>query len=206
MANIFCCIKQRISKIFRTMLFHMSITVVKSKEILAENNEDTDKDLKKTLKIQAKAEKSQYSVLKKSRWTLLMNSNNLSDNRAENLKDIFSKHQNLAVCYAMKEEMCRLFKIYNYTEALSGWQAWFSSAKESNIPTLVNFAEQKEKRINGLVAHAVHNISTGKLEGFNNKIKVAKRIACGYRNEKYFFTLIRYLSIPAVINSFHNFS
>ncbi|MEE1286686.1 MAG: transposase, partial [Ruminobacter sp.] len=30
--------------------------------------------------------------------------------------------------------------------------------------------------------------------GMNNKIKVAKRIAYGYRDEDYFFTLIRYKS------------
>ena len=65
-------------------------------------------------------------------------------------------------------------------------------------PPLVKFAELKEKRIEGLVAHARHNISTGKLEGFNNKIKVVKRIGYGYRNEDYFFTLIRYMSIPAI--------
>ena len=44
----------------------------------------------------------------------------------------------------------------------------------------------------GLVAHATHPISTGKLESMNNKIKVAKRIAYGYRDEDYFFRLIRY--------------
>ena len=46
----------------------------------------------------------------------------------------------------------------------------------------------------GLVAHATHPISTGKLESMNNKIKVAKRIAYGYRDEDYFFRLIRYQS------------
>jgi transposase len=45
-----------------------------------------------------------------------------------------------------------------------------------------------------MVAHAIHPISTGKLEGMNNKIKVAKRIAYGYRDEDYFFYLIRYQS------------
>lgn len=64
---------------------------------------------------------------------------------------------------------------------------------------MVKFALQKEKRVYGLAAHAIFQISTGKLEGFNNKIKVAKRIAYGYRNEDYFFKLIRLLSIP----SFH---
>ena len=50
----------------------------------------------------------------------------------------------------------------------------------------------------GLVAHASHPISTGKLEGFNNRIKVAKRIGYGYRDEDYFFSLIQYFSIPSV--------
>ena len=41
------------------------------------------------------------------------------------------------------------------------------------------------------------------LEGFNNKIKVAKRIGYGYRDDDFFFTLIRYLSIPSVRSLSH---
>lgn len=55
--------------------------------------------------------------------------------------------------------------------------------------------ELKEKRIDGLIAHAVYPISTGKLEGFNNKIKVAKRLAYGYRDNRFFFMLVRFLSV-----------
>lgn len=60
----------------------------------------------------------------------------------------------------------------------------------------MNLAELKRPRLNGLVAHAVFPFSTGKMEGFNNKIKVAKRIDYGYRDDDYFFTLIRYLALP----------
>ena len=84
-------------------------------------------------------------------------------------------------------------------EAYYGWTKWFTAAKESGIPQLQKFAELKEKRLKGLVAHATHPISTGKLEGMNNKIKVAKRIAYGYKDEDYFLRLIKYqssLSIP----------
>lgn len=102
------------------------------------------------------------------------------------------------MCYAMKEEMCTLFGLRDPGEARRGWMQWFEAAKASGIPALVRFAELKEKRLEGLVAHSRHNISTGRLEGFNNKIKVAKRIGYGYRNEDYFFTLIRYMSIPSV--------
>ena len=90
----------------------------------------------------------------------------------------------------------KLFNIREPEEARKRWTAWFKAAKESGIKALVHFAELKEKRIEGLISHAVHPISTGKLEGLNNKIKVAKRIGYGYRNDDYFFTLVRYIAIP----------
>ena len=43
-------------------------------------------------------------------------------------------------------------------------------------PQLERFARIKGKRLPGLISHATQPISTGKLEGFNNNIKVSKRI------------------------------
>ena len=71
-------------------------------------------------------------------------------------------------------------ELTDYQQAIDGWTKWFEAAKESAIPALVKFAMQKEARLPGLAAHAIFRISTGKLEGFNNKIKVAKRIGYGY--------------------------
>jgi transposase len=176
----------------------------KAKEILADIPEDADKETLKSLKQEAKAEKQEYSQLKKLRWSLLTNGEKLSERKTEHLQSILQDHHNLAVCYAMKEEMCRLYELTDYQQSLDGWSKWFEAAKESNIPPLVKFAQQKEKRLLGLAAHAIYPISTGKLEGFNNKIKVAKRIGYGYRDDDFFFTLIRYLSIPSVRSS-HKF-
>jgi transposase len=134
-----------------------------------------------------------------------MNHNKLLERGAEHLDTILLTHQNLAVCYAMKEEMCRLFSLSDVSVAEKGWTAWFDAAEESNIPALVKFARLKRQRLPGLIAHANFPISTGKLEGFNNKIKVAERIGYGYRNDDYFFKLIRYLSLPSVRCSSPNF-
>lgn len=176
----------------------------KAKEILADIPDDTDKETLKSLKQEAKAEKQEYSQLKKLRWSLLTNGKKLSERKTEHLQSILQDHHDLAVCYAMKEEMCRLYELKDYQQSLDGWSKWFDAAKESSIPALVKFAQQKEKRLLGLAAHAIFSISTGKLEGFNNKIKVAKRIGYGYRDDDFFFTLIRYLSIPSVRSS-HKF-
>ena len=125
---------------------------------------------------------------------MLTNSRNLSESREEALDEILNTHSDLATCYAMKEEMNRLFELRDKEKAYYRWMKWFLAAEVSGIPQLQKFAKLKVKRLKGLVAHATNPISTGKLEGTNNKIKVAKRIAFGYRDEGYFFTLIRYLS------------
>ncbi|MCR5457711.1 MAG: ISL3 family transposase [Clostridiales bacterium] len=165
----------------------------KSKELYESFEEDKSK---REIKQEAKSERQQYTKLKKLRWPLLMNSENLKEQQNKYLDEILRDHNDLAVCYAMKEEICHLYELTDYQQALDGWTRWFDAAKASNIPALVKFASQKEKRLPGLAAHAIFRISTGKLEGFNNKIKVAKRIGYGYRDDMYFFKLIRYLSIP----------
>ena len=176
-----------------------------ARSILERADSLDDPEQKRQLKAEAKEEKQRYSQLKKLRWTLLTNGTKLSDEKAQRLQNILSDHSDLAVCYAMKEELCELFKLTDPVAAFAGWKRWFDAAEASGIPALVKFAELKRPRLDGLVAHAVFPISTGKLEGFNNKIKVAKRIGYGYRDDEYFFTLIRYFALPVAWLESHNF-
>ena len=170
-----------------------------AKDIKEIRDGETDADKRRKLKAEYNEEQKAYSTLKNSRWSILTNSKNLSDSRKSALNTILEEHNDLAVCYAMKEEMCRLFELSDPKEARDRWTSWFEAAKESGIDALVHFAELKQKRLEGLISHATHPISTGKLEGLNNKIKVAKRVGYGYRNDDYFFILVRYISMP------HNF-
>ena len=175
----------------------------RSKELLEASGMEDDADERRRLRDEAKEESRLYSTLKGSRWTLLADGDNLPPEKVEGLNAILDSHSGLALCYAMKEEMSRLFELRDPDEAMRGWTQWFEGARASGIPALERFARLKEKRLDGLVAHARHCISTGRLEGFNNKVKVAKRVGYGYRNEDYFFTLVRYLSIPSVRGSSH---
>ncbi len=168
-----------------------------AKELLAGIGDHTDKESRQSIQQSARNEKREYSKLKRLRWTLLTNGSSLPDAKTAQLQSILLDHRDLAVCYAMKEEMCRLFELSDFRLASIGWERWFAAAKASGIPALVSFASQKEKRLPGLAAHALFPISTGKLEGFNNKIKVAKRIGYGYRDVEYFFSLIRFLALPS---------
>lgn len=177
----------------------------RANEILSGISAQTAEEEKRSLRQQASEEKQMYTRLKSSRWTLLRNGETLSEEKTSSLKKILEGHSKVAVCYAMKEEMCELFEITDPDESKRRWEQWFEAAKASGIEQLVKFAELKEKRLDGLVSHAEYPISTGKLEGFNNKIKVAKRIGYGYRNDDYFFLLIRYISMPGVKAQSHRF-
>lgn len=93
----------------------------KEKEIFVDISDDTDKETMKSLKQEAKAEKQEYSQLKKLRWSLLTNSDKLSDSKTEQLQSILQDHHYLAVYYAMKEEMCRLYELTDYQQSVIGW-------------------------------------------------------------------------------------
>ena len=106
----------------------------KEKEILVNISNDTDKDTMKSLKQEAKTEKQEYSQLKKLRWSLLINSDKLSNSKTEQLQSILQDHHDLAVCYAMKEEMCRLYELTDYQQAVIGWTKWFQTRKKVRFP------------------------------------------------------------------------
>ena len=86
----------------------------KSKEILANIDNHIDKETKMQIKQNAKAEKQEYSKLKKLRWTLLTNSNKLTSDKTEHLQSILHDHHDLAVCYAKIELFLSVEKKHRY--------------------------------------------------------------------------------------------
>ena len=63
---------------------------------------------------------------------------------------------------------------------------WLARARASGISMLVKFADTLEEYQEGVLAYYNYPISTGPLEGTNNKIKTMKRQAYGYRDLAFF--------------------
>ena len=63
---------------------------------------------------------------------------------------------------------------------------WVKQAQESKVPQLMKMAATMMAHRTGILAWYDCHISTGKVEGINNKIKVMKRTAYGFRDERYF--------------------
>ncbi len=56
---------------------------------------------------------------------------------------------------------------------------------------LVAFAKRLKRYFPGILAHCRWPLHTSVIEGINNKIKVIKRMAYGFRDDDYFFLKIR---------------
>lgn len=59
------------------------------------------------------------------------------------------------------------------------------------------FARNLRGYLYGILAHCRWPLHTSLLEGINNKIKVIKRMAYGFRDDDYFFLKIR-AAFPAI--------
>ena len=59
--------------------------------------------------------------------------------------------------------------------------------KASGNVHLLWFERLLSKRFEGIIVHATYNISAGKIEGINNKIKTLRRQGYGYPDDEYFF-------------------
>ncbi len=135
-------------------------------------------------------EKMHKDVLKGTRWLLLKNPENLDPrkNERQRLDEALKINQPLATAYYMKEDLRRFWSHPDKAGAEKFLTDWLFRAWASGIPMLKKMANTLAAKRSGLLAYYDFKISSGKLEGFNNKIKTMQRQAYGFRDQE-FFTL-----------------
>jgi transposase len=127
-------------------------------------------------------------VLKGTRWLLLKNPENLDDDRNEldRLMAALRLNQPLAVAYYLKEDLRQIWQQPDKRTARRVLKDWLARARASDIPMLLQFADTLEEHQEGVLAYYDYPISTGPLEGTNNKIQTMKRQAYGFRDLEFF--------------------
>ena len=93
--------------------------------------------------------------------------------------------------YVLKDDLKGPCSQRSEKDARRAWESWFSHALESGLKPLVAFAGKLEAYLPGIIAHANWPLHTSPLEGIDNKIKVIKRMAYGFRVDECFFLKIR---------------
>lgn len=92
----------------------------------------------------------------------------------------------LATAYYLKEELKLLWCQSNIKNCYKFMGQWVAKAIASRIKVLIKFAKTLLKHRFGIFNWYKYRISSGPLEGLNNKIKVLKRMAYGFRDKQFF--------------------
>jgi len=130
----------------------------------------------------------QKQVLKGTRWLLLKRSADLDPKRHERqrLKEALRLNESLATAYYLKEDLAQVWQQAGKVSGRIVLDHWIADAESSGIRQLMKFARTLQTHREGILNWYDHPISTGPLEGTNNKIKLLQRQAYGYRDLPFF--------------------
>ena len=130
----------------------------------------------------------QKEILKGTLWLLLKNPENLDPQKGEKerLDEALRINQPLATAYYLKEDLRQIWLQSNKQEAKRILQSWIKKAEASGIGILKKMAKTLAAFQSGILAYYDFRISSGPLEGTNNKIKTMKRQAYGFRDLEFF--------------------
>src|SRR5512135_1737322 len=130
----------------------------------------------------------QKKVLKGTRWLLLKALENLDQEKDEKsrLKEALALNQSLAVAYYLKEDLRQFWEQPGTRFATVFLDGWIKRAEASGIKMLQQMAQTLAAHRGGLLAYYDVMITSGPLEGTNNKLKTMKRQAYGFRDREFF--------------------
>ena len=130
-------------------------------------------------------------VVKRSRWLLLRNRENVPTNQLPRLDELLAANTSLMTAYVMKASLKELWNVQGGWAWRAAWRNWLAMARDSGIEPLTRFANRLAPYWRGILARVRWPMHTGQLEGINNRIKVMKRMAYGYRDSAFFFLKIK---------------
>jgi hypothetical protein len=108
-----------------------------------------------------------------------------SRREAERLREALRLNEPLAIAYHLKDELSEIWEQDDQETAEALLLDWIVYAESTGIRMLQQFAKTLRFHGFGILAWYDYPISTGPLEGTNNKIKTMKRQAYGFRDPEF---------------------
>jgi transposase len=143
-------------------------------------------ELRRTL--HAEAEQMNKGVLKGIRWLLLKHHDNLDESKNEHIRlgEALALNEPLATAYYLKADLSQIWQQPDKATAGKFLNDWCKRAQASGIKVLRTMAKTLTAYRTGILNWYDFPISSGPLEGINNKIGALQRMAYGYRDPEYF--------------------
>ena len=138
-----------------------------------------------------RATEQDKKVLKGSRYLLLKNEENLTEDQADRLKEVLALNATLSVLYVLKDQLKLVYYYSKRRKVKKALDQWCRMAQSIDHPEVRRFIGRLRFFEYGILNHADYPISTSELEGANNKIKVLKRRAYGFHDTEYFILKVK---------------
>ena len=135
---------------------------------------------------QKKFSKSHRKYFKNSRKLLIKRFKYLSDEQKQQVNIMLYASPILSTAHFYKEDFLKILDCKDRNAAKIAISEWINSALDCGIPQFEKCANTMLNWLSGILNSFSSPITNGFTEGCNNKIKVLKRNAYGYRNFKRF--------------------
>jgi len=136
------------------------------------------------IEVQSNLPKDERKYFKHSRYLLLSRFCNIKEERYDELNNMLINYsENLRIAYREKEEILNILHSTDNSDLkIKRLSDWIKRNLESDIPQLKECAKTYHHWYNEIKNSLEVPYSNGATEGFNNKIKVLKRVSFGIRN------------------------
>ena len=132
---------------------------------------------------------------KRSRKLILTRYNKLKDENKKACDLMLLYNDDLRTAHRLKEWFYDICQNEKYKIQRDGFWEWIKAAEKSGIPEFEDCAKTYRNWSSGILNAFKYGYTNGPTEGYNNKIKVLKRVSFGIRNFERFRTRIIHSSI-----------
>lgn len=122
----------------------------------------------------------------RSRHLLLTGVERLTPERSARLLDVLGRYPLLRRAWALKEAFRAWYQTATRTEAAQRLRAWEAEVQEEGLAPFQALSPMLRDWRQEILNYFDHRYTNGFVEGKNNRIKVIKRMAYGYRNNHNF--------------------
>lgn len=121
-------------------------------------------------------------LLKKAKYVMLKNSENLTGKQKVKFMEINQANLLTARAWKMKENFMEIFQKDSVADASAFFDRWYENVVKSNIGPMKKAAKTLRNYKNGIINILIYNITNGRAERFNGAIQKLNHVAQGYRN------------------------
>lgn len=141
--------------------------------------------------LKAALKPEEYAGLKGTMWALRRNSKDLTEEELQLLDLLFECSPSLRKAYQLREKLTSIFATHQTKEsARRAIRRWIAAVKQSGLDCFDQFLGTLENWMDEITNYFLSRLTSGWVEGFNNKIKVLKRRCYGITNPASLFRRI----------------